>query len=217
MSEIFSEYRIEIRSLGHDLILAGMPTKRRQHRSSIQAGISGRVGLLDPGPASSHKKVMPLPTIFGTETTPENYAAGLTNVPPYWGLNSGQKNRGTWEKVAIGDTILFKVQGRYRASARVTHKLVNSSLAARIWGENSYGGIWTLLFELSTPTRLSVPVELEQVLGKHPGMRRIPMDRINGVVSRIGLDEFKHVFGIRGWNGPQVIGKVSDRSLDSDA
>ena len=95
------------------------------------------------------------------------------------------------------ETAFGQVGGSYSASARIADKKRDANMAQHRWGTETWGGVWSLIFLLDRPTMLSLPSEWDGVFGKHPGMRRIPPERLAGPVAKAGEAEFKRLFGIR--------------------
>ena len=85
-----------------------------------------------------------------------------------WGVTQGKKkvNRRGWDKIEAGDVTLFTAENNVFASGVTTYKLINKRLASKLWGVDSSGETWELIYFISELRNQSIPVgELNKALG----------------------------------------------------
>ena len=106
-----------------------------------------------------------------------------------WAATPGQRNRGFWEAMAVGDSILFYQKKSYSYRARVKFKVDSAPLARELWGSTPDGGTWNLVYFLTAPERVDTPIErLGDYLQETPylGFVKVPADKIGRIESDFG-------------------------------
>lgn len=84
------------------------------------------------------------------------YPSGAT---PVWGVVPGDAGRNIkkWERVDVGDVVLFAGGGRIFASAVVTAKARSLAAATELWGTDANGSTWEFMYFLDEVTRQDIP------------------------------------------------------------
>src|SRR5262249_49275849 len=110
-----------------------------------------------------------------------------------WGSVPGERNSSWWRQMSVGDWVLCVYGNVYRFVARVTLTLEDDALARRVWGETTDGATWSLMYFLSRPTKISVPVDslTPHLNNGYRGFTRISDERIARIEADFGsLGEF---------------------------
>ncbi|MEM4005883.1 MAG: HNH endonuclease [Desulfurococcaceae archaeon] len=71
------------------------------------------------------------------------YSGGGTNV---WSLVPGKNNERQWSKFSEGDFVIFVPTNYNLIVTQITYKVRNQNLAQSLWGNNSKGQTWELVF-----------------------------------------------------------------------
>src|SRR5437868_472581 len=75
-----------------------------------------------------------------------------------WGAVPGEKNTPRWQQVRTGDWMLCVYNSTYRFVAEVIAKYDNPNFAREVWGTDPRGRTWNLMYFLTKPQPVSVPV-----------------------------------------------------------
>jgi MoxR-like ATPase len=111
-----------------------------------------------------------------------------------WGARPGARNDLTWLRMRAGDYVVFYVTGLYQYIARVKVTVRSTPTAEQIWGLDPGGASWELIYFLTPPQRIDVPLEtLSDTLQAAPyqGFVELPEARVAKVVATYGsVEEF---------------------------
>lgn len=142
------------------------------------------VALQPSGNASSRKhyqdtieRPVPLATLakfLGPQVTARLREIYGHNPVPTWGVTPGKGgvNKGKWDRLGPGDSVLFAAESRIKASAVVTVKAHDARLARELWGEQEDGQTWEFLYFLTDVTGHNIPVsEIQSLAGYKDGFR----------------------------------------------
>ncbi len=82
-----------------------------------------------------------------------------SNSIAMWGATPTEKNRGKYDRVKVGDRVLFSGKGRIFATANVAMKFENDHLARHLWGlsDSGTGPTWSLMFALEGVKVVDIP------------------------------------------------------------
>ena len=69
-----------------------------------------------------------------------------TNEIPVWGRLPGVKNSKSWEKISIGDIVLFYRDKKFFKKGIVTYKIHNSDLAEFLWQRDKDNNTWEYIY-----------------------------------------------------------------------
>ena len=72
-----------------------------------------------------------------------------------WGTRSG--GEGTWEKMSVGDYVLFYHDGYFVCVAEVIYKTRNAKLTEKVWGLYRGNEPWEFVFFLTNVKELKIP------------------------------------------------------------
>ena len=115
-----------------------------------------------------------------------------------WGAIPGAKNTKTWGNLNKGDWVLCVYGKEYRFISRIKAKYNNHECAKKIWGVDSKGDTWQLMYFLTRPIQPingSVPTEnLDEYLHKsYLGFTQISSPRLQEISNVYGsVDNFIH-------------------------
>ena len=78
-----------------------------------------------------------------------------------WGVVPGQKdvNIGKWNRINVGDVVLFAADKKIRSSAVVASKFTSERLAKHLWGLNPDGVTWKYMYSLDEIRPLDISYE----------------------------------------------------------
>jgi hypothetical protein len=78
-----------------------------------------------------------------------------------WGVVPGQKdvNIGKWNRISVGDVVLFAADKKIRSSAVVAAKFTSERLAKHLWGLNPDGVTWKYMYSLDEIRPLDISYE----------------------------------------------------------
>src|SRR5438093_9698454 len=110
-----------------------------------------------------------------------------------WGAVPGQQNTLRWKSLESGAWMLCVYENRYRYVSHVLGKFQNPRFAKEIWGTDPNGDTWELMYFLSKPIEIDVPVEglAEHLNGAYMGFTRIGEEKLNTIRGRFGsVDRF---------------------------
>ena len=82
-----------------------------------------------------------------------------------WGT---QPNRTTiyWNRLSVGDVVLFYADKRFDHQAQVTYKLLNSQLAGYLWGTANNKTTWENIYFVTQPVKIDIDVaDYNKILG----------------------------------------------------
>lgn len=104
------------------------PTGMKNHKATVEDGVPLKrfASFLDS------KEMRHIRSLF-----PDG-AAGV------WGLTPKAEKR--WLKLKEGDIVLFAGKGKIISQGVVAHKTRNSALAVALWGQDSSGRTWELIY-----------------------------------------------------------------------
>ncbi len=81
---------------------------------------------------------------------------------PYylWGALPGKNNESYWLRMSRGDIALFYVKGKkFGYWTKILHKLRDKRLAKFLWGTDSYGQTWELIYFLDKPKEINLTLQ----------------------------------------------------------
>ena len=89
------------------------------------------------------------------ETAHPNGKAGM------WGVVAGQRevNVGKWNRISVGDVVLFAADKKITSSAVVASKFTSERLAKQLWGLNPNGETWKYMYSLDEIRTLDISYE----------------------------------------------------------
>lgn len=78
-----------------------------------------------------------------------------------WGVVPGQKdvNVGKWNRISVGDVVLFAADKKITSSAVVASKFTSERLAKQLWGLNPNGETWKYMYSLDEIRTLDISYE----------------------------------------------------------
>ena len=78
-----------------------------------------------------------------------------------WGVVPGQKdvNVGKWNRISVGDVVLFAADKKITSSAVVASKFTSERLAKQLWDVNSDGVTWKYMYSLDEIRPLDISYE----------------------------------------------------------
>lgn len=137
-----------------------------------------------------------------------------------WGSQPSVKNK--WEKMLIGDYILFYKDGHFIQSGEVFFKTYNSELALELWPKSSETGEpWACLYFVKNLKKTNLPLKEFNKIADYNlkavmGFQRISEDHINIIKDKFGsIEHFVESLSL-GLNSYEAI-KLETFSLkDSD-
>lgn len=74
-----------------------------------------------------------------------------------WGVTSSSKNK--WNKISMGDIVLFSANKTISSSATIIYKLENEKLAEFLWGKDKNQQAWKYIYFIDELTELNVSYE----------------------------------------------------------
>ena len=89
-----------------------------------------------------------------------------------WGLvpGSNDANRNKWERIEIGDAVVFTGKKKIFATGQVAIKFHNPELALNLWGIDDDGQTWEYMYALTNITETDIPYEtFNAVIGDNRG------------------------------------------------
>lgn len=100
-----------------------------------------------------------------------------------WGAVPGPQNTPRWKSIKPGDWMLCVFGNRYRYVAQVVAAYDNEGFANDIWGRDPDGRTWSLMYFLTRPTEISVPVSsLSEYLNiGYMGFSRISEEKLHEI------------------------------------
>lgn len=121
-----------------------------------------------------------------------------------WGAIPGPQNKRRWDAMQEGDIALCVYDSSYRYAARVVKKFDSDDLARAVWGQDPAGRTWSLIYFLTPPEKLDIPlVELADYLHQsYQGFTRIGDERAARIVTDFG--------SLTSFLDQQVLGRPSD-------
>ena len=86
------------------------------------------------------------------------HASGFAGM---WGVVPGQNdvNIGKWNRITVGDVVLFAADKKIRSSAVVASKFTSERLAKHLWGLNPDGVTWKYMYSLDEIRPLDISYE----------------------------------------------------------
>jgi len=135
-----------------------------------------------------------------------------------WGATDGPRNASTYAVMEAGDVVLMVWNRIYHRKAYVTATANLPTFAATLWGSDEGGNTWPLVYFLSRPEDVHMPLsELEDYLPKlYLGLTPISKTTIERIHRDFGsLDNFLHVR--LGAEVPHLIPTSNSQSAWSDA
>ncbi|MBB2900488.1 hypothetical protein FHR75_001276 [Kineococcus radiotolerans] len=91
-----------------------------------------------------------------------------SGAAPLWGATVGEKNVnvGRYERMSVGDYVLFAADGKIFRGGTVTYKLRNAQLAAKLWDFDAKGRTWELMFAVDELRNFDLPyAEFNKMVG----------------------------------------------------
>ena len=74
-----------------------------------------------------------------------------------WGAIPGEQNRLRWEQMEAGDWVLGVFNQTYHFAAQVMEKVESRPCAEAIWGTDTNGNTWQLMYFLDRPREIAIP------------------------------------------------------------
>ncbi len=105
-----------------------------------------------------------------------------------WGAIPGKNNTKLWEKLNPGDYVLCVYDNTYHYIAKVLYKVRNKQCAEKLWGHDPKGQTWELMYFLSKPEKIEIPISrLSCYLNKrYMGFTKISEDKIRSIKEEFG-------------------------------
>jgi hypothetical protein len=110
-----------------------------------------------------------------------------------WGVTPGGNNPGKWRVMKEGDWVLGVTHKQFICVAQVVAKASLPEFARAIWGQLADGGTWELVFFMTPPHRISVPVDrlAPYLHTRYQGFTRMSEPKLNAIDREFGsLDAF---------------------------
>lgn len=110
-----------------------------------------------------------------------------------WGAVPGQQNTPRWNAMQPDDWVLCVYGNVYRYVARVAAKYDNANFARDIWKENAAGNTWQLMYFLTKPIPIAIPMgRLSDYLQNgYRGFSRISDEKMAQIEAEFGsVDNF---------------------------
>lgn len=123
-----------------------------------------------------------------------------------WGAVPGQQNSNRWQSLKPGDWMLCVFDNHYQYVTRVLDKYDNKRFALDIWGTDPSGNTWQLMYFLTKPVKVSVPVASlsGDLNSRYMGFFKIGDEKISSIIRRFGsIDNFIETAIIKGELKPQ--------------
>jgi hypothetical protein len=76
-----------------------------------------------------------------------------------WAAKPGPRNAKTWASMQPGDYVIFYSQGLSSYIATVKLQIQNADLAETLWGHGDDGSRWELIYFVTHPVRINIPLE----------------------------------------------------------
>ncbi len=105
-----------------------------------------------------------------------------------WGAIPGRQNTPRWERMNLDDWVLCVYDNTYHYAAQVRGKYDNDRFAREVWHENESGQTWNLMYFLSKPQKVQIPVTtLASYLNTaYRGFSRIGDERLERIEREFG-------------------------------
>jgi AAA domain (dynein-related subfamily) len=110
-----------------------------------------------------------------------------------WGAVPGRMNNPLWNLLQINDWVFCVFDSRYRYAARVTAKFDNARFANEVWGLDPVGRTWQLMYFLTKPVPIDVPVSAgtPELASGYQGFSKVGPERLEAIVANHGsIDSF---------------------------
>src|SRR5215469_15318016 len=80
-------------------------------------------------------------------------------VAPVWGVTPGKndQNEKRWERMNVGDIVLFAKQGAIFSTGAVTFKVHSKPIALELWKVNADGETWEFVYFLKSMRGVNIP------------------------------------------------------------
>lgn len=101
--------------------------------------------------ATQLDQIIPPETIATAKATDGNLYA--------WAAVEGVRNSITWNRMKPGDIVVFYEDRTYSFVGRVTEKIDSEATGEALWGRNQKGETWRLIYFLTKPRRVDVPLD----------------------------------------------------------
>jgi hypothetical protein len=113
-----------------------------------------------------------------------------------WGLVPGNNdtNRTKWERIEVGDVVVFTGKKKVFAIGAVATKFHNPELAENLWGVDENGATWEYMYALKNVAETSIPyVAFNALLGDNPnnnhmGFRIVGDEKAEPFLEYIGVE-----------------------------
>lgn len=112
---------------------------------------------------------------------------------PVWGVTPGKTgaNKKKWEKIEVGDVVLFSRDSAIQSAARVIMKIRSQELAAQLWGYDSNGDTWEYIYLLDDIVKHHIPISnFNSVVGYDLGFNIQGFNVLDEEKSKRVLDNF---------------------------
>lgn len=134
-----------------------------------------------------------------------------------WGVTPSGSNISKWTRIEVGDVALFSGNKKIFASATVTYKLQNISLAAHLWDSDEKGNTWEYIYFLDELiNNHKIPyVDFNKAVGYDPkyiiqGFNVMDVKKSQKFLNRYELESEVHVPEISPEEYEQAVKKLSE-------
>jgi len=105
-----------------------------------------------------------------------------------WGAVPGPNNVRLWGEIKPEDYMLCVYDSTYHFIAKVLKKARNEKCARELWGSNADGKTWELIYFLTRPQEIQVPIKnLSRYLNKsYMGFTKISQEKVQKIIKDFG-------------------------------
>ncbi|SMC23755.1 AAA domain (dynein-related subfamily) [Desulfacinum hydrothermale DSM 13146] len=105
-----------------------------------------------------------------------------------WGAVPGPNNERLWGEIKPEDYMLCVYNKTYQYVAEVLKKTRNEKCARELWGSDADGKTWELMYFLSKPRKIQIPVQnLSRYLNRsYRGFTKISQDKVQNIIKEFG-------------------------------
>jgi ribosomal protein S27AE len=80
---------------------------------------------------------------------PEAFISEGHNRVPMWGIVPSKTNNSKYEKLSVGDRVVFSRNKKIFCTGKVSYKFENHGLSKHLWGLDDNGAAWSLMYTLT--------------------------------------------------------------------
>jgi 5-methylcytosine-specific restriction enzyme B len=108
-----------------------------------------------------------------------------------WGAIPGPQNTARWNQMSVGDWVLGVFDSTYHYVAQVTARFDNERFSRDVWQQDATGRTWNLMYFLTRPIKVSVPVSAlsDYLNAGYMGFFSIGPDRLSKITRDFGSVE----------------------------